>query len=298
MKDYFAEQSQEEANKRVRKRKMLDKFFQGAMFLCTIFGIVMLAVLLIYVLQEGLAWLDFDFLTSYPSRFPEQAGLKSAFVGSIWVIGLVALISFPLGVGTALYLEEYADQNSWFFRILKLNIANLAGVPSVVYGLLGLAVFVELLNFGRSILAGAATLSLLILPVIIVAAQEAIKSVPDSLKEGAYALGMTKWQTIKAVVFPYAAPGIFTGVILALSRAMGEAAPLLIIGAAGYVPFLPRGPFDIFTVLPIQIFNWTLRPQSEFHHVASAGIIVLLVVLLTANGIAIILRNKYQKDID
>ncbi|GAB6100585.1 phosphate ABC transporter permease PstA [Halanaerocella petrolearia] len=298
MQDYFNEESEAEAKKRIKRRKLLNKFFKGVLFLCTIFGVVALAVLLVYILKQGLGWLSFDFITSFPSRFPEKAGLKSAFIGSLWIIGLVALISVPLGVGTAIYLEEYADKKSWFFNILKLNIANLAGVPSVVYGLLGLALFVRFFNFGRSILAGAATLSLLILPVIIVSAQEAIKSVPSSLKEGAYALGMTKWQMIKAVVLPYSAPGIFTGVILALSRAMGEAAPLLIIGAAGYVPFLPRGPLDTFTVLPIQIFNWTARPQAEFHNVAAAGIIVLLAVLLTANAIAVVLRNKYQRDLD
>jgi len=282
-------------DKSEKRRRLKGMLFEKILFLCTIFGVVVLVILLFDVFRTGFSWLDADFINSFPSRFPKNAGLKSALVGSIWVIGLVTLISFPLGVGTAIYLEEYADKNSWFFRILKLNIANLAGVPSVVYGMLGLAVFVEFLGFGRSILAGAATLSLLILPVIIVAAQEAIRSVPSNIKEGAYALGATRWQVIKGIILPYAAPGIFTGVILAISRAMGEAAPLILVGAAGYVPFLPRGPMDTFTVLPIQIFNWVSRPQTEFQNVAAAGIIVLLVILLSTNGFAIFLRNKYQR---
>lgn len=281
-----------------RKKEIVNKLFEGVLFLCISFGIVMLVILLMRVLSDGLGWLDWNYLMNLPSRFPEQSGVKSALVGSVWVIFLVAVMSFPLGVGTAIYLEEYADKDSWFFKVLELNIANLAGVPSVVYGLLGLTVFVRFLNFGTSILAGAATLSLLILPIIIVSSQEALKAVPDTLREGAYALGFTKWETIKGVVFPYAAPGIFTGVILALSRAMGEAAPLILVGAAGYIPFLPRGPLDSYTVLPIQIYNWVTRPQAEFQNVAAAGILVLLVILLSANAVAILFRNKYQKTLD
>jgi len=284
--------------RRKKRKALVNKLFQGVLFLSTLFGVVMLVVLIMRVLIDGLGWMDWQYLTSLPSRFPEQAGIKPAFAGSVWIIVLVGLISFPLGVGTAIYLEEYADDDSWFFTILELNIANLAGVPSVVYGLLGLAFFVRFLAFGTSILAGAATLSLLVLPIIIVSAQESLKAVPDTLREGAYALGFTKWQTIKGVVFPYAAPGIFTGVILALSRAMGEAAPLILVGAAGYVPFLPRGPLDSYTVLPLQIYNWTTRPQAEFQNVAAAGIIILLIILLSANAIAIVLRNKYQKTLD
>jgi phosphate transport system permease protein len=287
-------QSPERRRQLKQRKQLLNKLFKAVLVLCASFGIIMLAVLLFEVFREGLSWLNWDFLTSFPSRFPENAGIKSAIVGSVSVIGLVALISAPLGVGTAIYLEEYADESSLFSRFLEVNISNLAGVPSVVYGLLGLTVFVRWLGFGRSILAGAATLSLLILPIVIVSAREAIKSVPDSLRHGAYALGTTKWQVIKGVVLPYSAPGIFTGVILALSRAMGEAAPLILVGASGYVPFLPNGLFDSYTVLPIQIYNWTTRPQTEFQHVASAGIIILLVILLTTNGIAIVLRNKYQ----
>jgi len=283
---------------RKKRKKLVNKLFEGVIFSCTLFGVIILVVLIMRVLGDGLGWLDWQYITSLPSRFPEQAGIKSAFAGSVWLIVLVGLISFPLGVGTAIYLEEYADDDSWFFTILELNIANLAGVPSVVYGLLGLAFFVRFLALGTSVLAGAATLSLLVLPIIIVSAQESLKAVPDTLREGAYALGFTKWETIKGVVFPYAAPGIFTGVILALSRAMGEAAPLILVGAAGYVPFLPRGPLDSYTVLPLQIYNWTTRPQAEFQNVAAAGIIVLLIILLSANAIAIVLRNKYQKTLD
>ena len=219
-------------------------------------------------------------------------------VGSVWVIGLTSVFSLILGVGTAVYLEEYTDPKKLINRIIQLNISNLAGVPAIVYGLLGLAFFVRFLGFDKSILSGALTLTLLILPVITVASQEAIRSVPRSLREASYSLGTTKLQTITGVVLPYAMPGILTGSILAISRAMGEAAPLIMVGAAGYIAFLPKGPMDWFTVLPVQIFNWTSRPQEEFQYIAAAGIIVLMAVLLSANAVAILLRNKYQNRMD
>ena len=255
--------------------------------------LVSLAALLFDAFQHGLPWLDIQFLTSFASRRPEQAGILVALFGSLWVVGLTALISFPLGVGAALYLEEYAPQNR-LTSFIRLNIANLAGVPSIVYGILGLGLFVEALALGRSILAGALTLSLLILPVIIIVSQEAIRSVPTADRDGAYALGATRWQVTREIVIPQAVPGMLTGTILALSRAIGEAAPMIAIAALVYVPFTPTGPLDRFTVMPIQIFNWVNQPQSEFRGLAAAGILVLLAVLLGMNSMAIFLRNRYQ----
>ncbi len=285
-------------NKGIRMRTIKNIIFHSLLLASIAFSIIMLALLLFQIFSAGFKWLNWDFIMSMPSRSPKKSGILSALVGSIWVISLTALFSIPLGVGTAIYLEEYSNRRAWFNKTLQLNISNLAGVPSIVYGMLGLTVFVRMLNFGRSILSGALTLTLLILPIIIVAAQEAIRSVPGSLREGSYALGITKWQTITGVVLPYALPGILTGGILALSRAMGEAAPLIMVGAAGYIAFLPNGPMDSFTALPIQIFNWTSRPQAEFQNIAAAGIIVLMLLLLSANTVAIILRNKYQNRID
>ena len=259
-----------------------------------ILALLSLAALLFDVFQEGLPWLDIQFLTSYASYRPEQAGILAAFFGSIWVVLLTAAISFPLGVGAALYLEEYAPTN-YFTSFIRLNISNLAGVPSIVYGILGLALFVEALSLGRSVLSGALTLSLLILPVIIIISQEAIRSVPNADREGAYALGATKWQVTRDVVIPQAFPGMLTGTILALSRAIGEAAPMIAIAALVYIPFTPTGPLDRFTVLPIQIYNWINQPQSEFRALAAAGIIVLIIVLLSINSLAIFIRNRYQK---
>lgn len=259
-----------------------------------IIGLVSLGVILFDAFKDGLPWLDFQFLTSFPSRFPEQAGILAALFGSIWVVGLTALFSFPLGVCAALYLEEYAPQNL-LTSFIRLNIANLAGVPSIVYGILGLGLFVEAWALGRSVLAGALTMTLLILPVIIIASQEAIRSVPRAYREGAYALGATRWQVTRGIVLPEAFPGMLTGTILALSRAIGEAAPMIAIAALVYVRFVPTGPFDRFTVMPIQIFNWVNLPQSEFRGLAAAGIIVLLAVLLGMNSIAIFIRNRYQK---
>jgi len=276
-----------------KRRKFKNRIFHVLTFLCTLFGVIILSVLLFSILSKGIKWLSLNFLTNFPSRFPKKAGIYPALLGSLWLIFLTAIISFPIGIGTALYLEEYAKESK-FTDFIKLNIANLAGVPAIIYGMLGLTIFVRLLGFGRSIISGALTMSLLILPTIIISSQEALKSVPDSLKQASYALGTTKWQTITGVVLPYALPGILTGTILSISRALGEAAPLIVVGALAYVSFIPKTPFDQFTVLPIQIFNWASMPKKEFQNVAAAGIIVLLIILLGINSIAIILRNKYQ----
>ena len=240
--------------KKINTRKIKNDLFHTVLLSSILFSVIVLFLLLYQIFSEGMKWLDWDFITSMPSRSPEKAGILSALAGSIWTIGITALIALPLGVGTAVYLEEYANKKSVFYKLLVLNISNLAGVPSIVYGMLGLVVFVRFMNFGRSILSGALTLSILILPTIIVSSREALKSVPLNLKEGSYALGMTKWRTIAGVTLPFALPGILTGSILAISRAMGEAAPLIMVGAAGYIAFLPKGPMDSFTVLPIQIF--------------------------------------------
>ncbi len=279
---------------RVEWRHTKGKIFAGVAMTATLFGVALLGVLLFDLITDGLPRLSWEFVISFPSRLTERAGIWPAVIGSIWVLVLTAVISFPLGVGTAIWLEEYAPNNR-LRRIIQLNISNLAAVPSVVYGILGLAVFVRFFGFGRSILAGSATLALLILPVIIIAAQEAIKAVPPSIRFGAYALGATRWQVVRRQVLPMAFPGIMTGTILALSRAIGETAPLIVIGAVGYVAFLPQGVLDEFTVMPIQIYDWISRPQAEFHELAASGIVVLLIVLLTMNAVAILLRNRFQQ---
>jgi phosphate transport system permease protein len=277
----------------VRQRHRKGAIFAGIAMVATLFGVAMLGVLLFDLIADGLTRLSWGFVRSFPSRLAERAGVWPAVVGTIWVLVLTAAIAFPLGVGTAIWLEEYAPNNR-LRRLIQLNISNLAAVPSVVYGILGLAVFVRFFGFGRSLLAGAATLALLILPVIIIAAQEAIRAVPPSIRFGAYALGATRWQVVARQVLPLAFPGIMTGTILALSRAIGETAPLIVIGAVGYVAFLPTGPLDEFTVMPIQIYDWISRPQAEFHELAASGIVVLLLVLLSMNAIAIVLRNRFQ----
>ena len=280
---------------RIRHRKRVGRVFLAACITATLVGLAGLVVLLFDVAADGLGQLSWDFVTGKPSRFASRAGIGPAFAGTLWVLVVTAVVSFPLGVATAIWLEEYAPDNRWK-RMVQINIANLAGVPSVVYGILGLAVFVRWMQLGRSVAAGGLTLALLILPVIIIAAQEAIRAVPGSIRLGAYGLGATKWQTVRHHVFPMALPGILTGTILALSRAIGETAPLIMIGALLFVPFVPDGLLDAFTVIPIQVYNWVSRPQAEFHGLAAAGILVLLAVLLTMNTVAILLRNKYTRD--
>lgn len=274
-------------------RRRVNVGFLVVCFAATLIGILFLVLLLKEILSQGIGWLSWDFLNTFPSRFPEQAGLKSALFGTLWVISLTALFSFPVGVGAAIYLEEYAPRH-WITAIIQTNISNLAGVPSIVYGLLGLALFVRILAFDRSVLAGALTMSLLILPIIIITAQESLRAVPPSIREAAYAVGANRWQVIWEHVLPYAIPGILTGTILALSRAIGEAAPMITIGALTFIAYVPEGPMDGFTVLPIQIFNWASRPQAEFQNIAAAGIIVLLVVLLSMNAAAVLLRSHYR----
>jgi phosphate transport system permease protein len=279
-----------------RMRKIKNTFFKWLFFAATLFGLIALIVLIVDIFIKGLPRLDWDFLNSFPSGRPERAGIKAALWGSVWVISLTAPIALFLGVSAALYLEEYAKKN-WFTRLIQTNISNLAGVPSIIYGILGLALFVRAMNLGPSILAGAFTMALLVLPVVVVSAQEAIRAVPQSLRHGSYALGASKWQTIRRIVLPSAAPGIMTGMILSLSRAIGETAPLVVIGAFVFVRFVPDSPDDKFTVLPIQIYNWVSQPKEEFHELAASGIIILLVVLLIMNATAVFLRNKYQKRI-
>ena len=274
-------------------RRTIGRFVYAAFLLSVCVGIVGLMVLLYEVLTTGLPWLNWQFLTDYPSRHPEEAGLFSALMGTVWLMAMTAIFTVPVGVGAAIYLEEYAPRNL-FTRIIEINVANLAGVPSIVYGLLGLALFVTWFELGRSILAGSMTLSLLVLPIVILASREAIRAVPDSYRQAAYAMGADQWQVIKGVVLPSALPGILTGTILAMSRAIGEAAPVIAISALVYLTFIPSHPMERFTVLPIQIYNWVARPQDEFRGLAAAGIIVLLVILLSMNAIAVFLRNKYQ----
>lgn len=277
------------ANPRLRRRKLVSAAFR-VLCAATAFVVVGILFALIFDLMlDGLPWLDIQFLSSFPSRFPELAGIKSALFGSLWLIGLTALFAVPIGVLAAIYMEEYAPQNR-LTRLIELNIANLAGVPSIVYGLLGLALFVRFFALERSILAGALTMSLLVLPVIIIAAWEAIRAVPTSLREAAYGLGATRWQVVQSHVLPMAMPGILTGIILSLSRAIGETAPLIVMGALTYVAFVPEGPMDEFTTLPIQIFNWTANPQEAFQDLAAASILVLLGILLVTNSIALAIR--------
>ena len=277
---------------RRNRRRQIGVALSVLFFLATVFGVLVLVTLLVDVTVQALPWLDGAFLSNLSSRLPERAGIRAAISGTLWIMGLTALISVPLGVASAIYLEEYAP-SGWFVRLIQVNIANLAGVPSVIYGILGLAVFVRFAALGSSLLAGALTLSLLILPIIIISTQEALRGVPQGLREGAYALGATRWQVTWSHVLPAAAPGILTGVILSLSRAIGETAPLIMVGAAALVN-VPSSALDPFTVLPIQIFNWTARPQDEFQGLAAAAIVVLMVLLLTMNLTAILLRNHFE----
>lgn len=280
--------------KRMKSRLVVNRISKSIFFAATMIGLLILGVLLYRVFTQGFGYLDFQFLQSLPSRKPEQAGIYTALIGTIWLMAVVAPVSLFLGVSTAIYLEEYAKAN-WLTNFIKVNISNLAGVPSIVFGLLGLTVFVRALALGTSVLAAGLTMSLLVLPIIIVSSQEAIRAVPKELREASYGMGATKWQTIIRVVLPAAIPGILTGGILALSRAIGETAPLVVLGLPLFLAFLPKTLLDMFTVLPMQIYNWTGRPQEEFHALAAAGIIVLLVMLIIMNSIAVLIRNKFQK---
>jgi phosphate transport system permease protein len=311
------------------RRVFASRIFAGMALACTLVGIVSLSVLIYQVLDDGLLrlgdgleWKGIDaswpfvhvrwpFVGDLPSRFADRAGFNPAIVGSIWVMGVTAVLTIPIGMGAAIYLELYAGR-SWITRFIQLNIANLAGVPSIIYGILGLALFVRAMELERSVLAASLTMALLVLPIVIIASQEALRAVPTSLRDGALALGATRWQTIRGQILPVAFPGMLTGVILAVSRAIGETAPLIMIGAFQYVPFTPGTPADLpacatwgddcplsksFTVMPVQIYAWAARPQEAFQETAAAGIIVLLAVLLTLNSVAIVLRNRYQRKV-
>lgn len=280
--------------KNMAPRLLWNQVFKVIFLIATLFGLFVLGILLYRIFTQGSGYLSLDFLQNLPSRKPERAGIKTALIGTVWLVAVVAPVSLLIGVGTALYLEEYAKKNR-FTDFIQVNISNLAGVPSIVFGLLGLTLFVRAFALGTSVLAAGLTMSLLVLPVIIVASQEAIRSVPRELREASFGMGATKWQTIVRVVLPAAIPGILTGGILALSRAIGETAPLVVLGLPLFIAFLPKTIFDTFTVLPMQIYNWTSRPQEEFHALAAAGIIILLIMLIIMNSIAVLIRNKYQK---
>lgn len=275
-------------------RKHFDLLFQIVSLLTLLVALAALGALVYDIVSDGASRLSWAFLTNIASRNADQAGVYHALMGSIWVIALTGLMALPVGVAAAIYLEEYGTR-SRVARFIELNISNLAAVPSIIYGLLGLGLFVRLMGMGQSVIAGAATLALLALPVVILSTREALRTVPGTIREGSYALGATKWQTIWHQVLPMALPGVLTGLILALSRAIGETAPLITIGALTYIPFAPDSVWSKFTVLPIQVFNWVSRPQAEFKTNAAAGILVLLALLLTMNAVAIIVRDRSQR---
>jgi phosphate transport system permease protein len=290
----------EEANFKpnMSARYGFDRAFTILVTVAALVGVAVLTVLLVDVTLDGSSRLSMNFLTSFPSQiFPENGGIYPALIGSLWLLVLTGLISVPLGLGAAVYLEEYATDTR-VNRIIEVNISNLAGVPSIIYGLLGLGIFVQLLapvTGGKSVLSGALTLSLLILPVIIVATREALRAIPRAIREGGYALGATKWEVIRSHLLPMALPGALTGIILALSRAIGEAAPILVVGVALYQTYSTTGPLDGYMALPTQVYDWISRPQQIFQDSAAAGIVVVMVVLLVANSVAIVLRNRFQR---
>lgn len=278
------------------KNRIKDKVFQYVGLGATLLGIVILLIFLGDIFMKGIARIDWDFITNLPSKKWQKAGLLTAWVGTLWILIMTAIIAIPIGVGAGIYLEEYAKKGR-LSNILEINLANLAGVPSIIYGLLGLEIFVRTLNMGTSILAGACTLSLLILPIIIVSTREALRAVPNSIRQASYGMGANTWQTIWHQVLPASMGGIMTGIILSLSRAIGETAPLIVTGALAYVAFVPETPMDQYTVMPMQIFNWISRPQAGFQTNAAAGIIILLFITFLMNGVAVYLRNRWQKKV-
>ena len=286
---------QTQSNKRKTYRRARDNVFAGVFLSSVVVGVLVLAWLLIEVFVDSFGWLDWQFLSSYSSRHPVEAGVLAPIAGTFWVIILTAVMTVPVGIATAVYLEEFAPSNR-VTRLIQLNISNLAGVPSVVYGLLGLAIFVQYLFDGqRSLLAGALTLSLLVMPIVIIASQEAIRAVPPSYRDAAYAMGATRWQVVKMVVLPQAIPSMMSGIILAMSRAIGETAPILVVSSLVFITYVPTSPTDRFTVLPLQIVTWVSQPQDDFRHIAAAAIVILLVMLLTMNAAAIYIRAKFQR---
>ncbi len=277
---------------KLNRRK--DQLFGYFGVFATVLGLVLLALFIFQIFSDGIGRLDLDFMKALPSRKWEKAGILPAWTGTLWIFVLTAVVVIPVGVGAGVYLEEYATKGR-LSNLLEINISNLAGVPSIIYGIIGLQIFVRFMNLGGVLLAGAFTLALLILPIIIVATREAIKAVPKSIKQASYGLGATKWQTIWNQVLPIASANIITGVILALARAVGETAPLIVIGALAYVPFVAKSPMDEFTVLPMQIFNWVSRPQHGFLLNAAAAILILLLIVFLLNGLAVYLRNRSRK---
>lgn len=299
----------EDIKKRIRYNKLWNYLFMILGLLSTMVGLILLCALMIDLAMDGAPRLSYKFLTSFPSRFPDEAGILSAWVGSFLLLLVTALAAIPLGVAAGIYLEEYGKKN-WLTDIIEINIANLAGVPSIVYGLLALGLFVYFLKFGESILTGGLTLALLILPMVIMATRESIRAIPNSIREASYALGATKWQTVQWHIIPYSTGGILTGIIIGLSRAIGETAPIITVGALTFIAFLPSSPvtpefpfvsfkwlMDPFTVMPIQMFNWVSRPQKEFQLNAAAAGIILMMMTLIMNGIAIYIRYRFRKKI-
>ncbi|WP_026828946.1 phosphate ABC transporter permease PstA [Exiguobacterium artemiae] len=280
--------------KSISQRLVVNNVTKVVFLIGLLFGLVVLGILLFGVIRDGAAWLSLDFLQNSPSRRPANAGVYPALMGSIFLMLLIIPMIFILGVGAAIYLEEYAKK-SRMTSFIEVNISNLAGVPSIVFGLLGLTFFVRNMGFGSTLIAGALTLALMSLPVVIVSSQEAIRAVPQAMRHASLALGASKWQTTFKVVLPASLPGVITGIILAVSRAIGETAPLIMVGAAIFIARAPEGIFSEFTALPIQIYNWTSRPQADFQGLAAAGIIVLMVILLTMNSLAIWIRNRFSK---
>ena len=284
--------NRETVSQRIKRRLQLNEIFKYIFLAGLVFALVVLSTLIYDIVSKGAGWVDLDFLRNFPSRRPEQAGLYPALIGSLWLMLLIVPMVFVIGVGAAIYLEEYAPKNR-MTSFIEVNISNLAGVPSIVFGLLGLTIFVRVMELGNSVMAGALTLGLMSLPIVIVASQEALRAVKKELRHASLALGASKWQTTFNVVLPSALPGIITGIILAVSRAIGETAPLIMVGAATFISTTPSNIFSDFTALPIQIYNWTSRPQAEFQNLAAAGIIVLMTMLIAMNSVAIYIRNKY-----
>ncbi len=278
------------------KNRIKDKAFEYVGMACTFFGLFMLVIFLGDILMTGIEKIDMDFLSNFPSSRARKAGIYPAWTGTLWILGLTAIIAIPIGIAAGIYFEEYAKKSK-MANFLEINLANLAGVPSIIYGLLGLQIFVRTLNFGTSLLSGACTLALLILPVIIVSTREALKAVPDSIRQASYGMGANTWQTIWHQVLPASAGGIITGIILAISRAIGETAPLIVVGAATFITNVPDSPMSDYTVLPMQIYSWIGMPDKEFAKSAAAGIIVLLLITFVLNGIAVFLRNRWQKKV-
>lgn len=276
------------------RRHARGRLLHAVALAATSVGLLVLAILLVQVAVQAAPWLRPELLTEYPSRIASRAGLLAALAGTFWLMLATAAFAVPVGIGAAVYLEEYARPGP-LVRLIQLNIANLAGVPSVIYGVLGLALFVRALSLGASYVAGGLTLGLLVLPTIVIATQEALRAVPVGLREAAYGVGATRWQTVRHHLLPAAAPGALTGVILALSRAIGDTAPLLVVGAATFLAFLPASPLDPFSALPVQIYNWTARPQADFQGLAAAGIVVLMGALLAMNGLALWLRHRAER---